>query len=132
MIDTSKPVKIKGEDWPVTIVDVDFNGNIGAIVDCDGIKSFHVFNKKGELQNRYGDMTLVCEEEEVSVWANVYAPSNRNPSGVISSPRISREEAQIAIDRSGFCGERVAMLKLIFRGGKLWDMRTEIIGKSCG
>jgi hypothetical protein len=121
MIDTNKPVKIFGTDWLVTIVDVNFNGNIGAVVECDGVKSFHVFNKQGKLQNGYGNMTLinVCDEE-LSVWLNVYAPSERHPKGVVSRLKSSREDAELDTDRSGFCGERVAMVELTFKDGQLF------------
>jgi hypothetical protein len=120
MIDTSKPVKIFGTDWPTTIVDVNFNGNIGVVVDCCGVKAFHAFDKHGRQQNSHLDMRLInVRGEEIFAWTNVYAPSKRYPQGVVSSPKPSQEEADKGADRSGFCGDRAAMLKLTFENGRL-------------
>ncbi len=121
MIDTNKPVKIKGEDWPVTILDADFNGNIGVAVITDGIKSFHVFDENGRQKNSHLGMQLinVCDEE-LSVWLNVYAPSERFPKGTVSRIKSSREEAFNDADRSGFTGEHVAMVELTFKDGQLF------------
>jgi hypothetical protein len=121
MIDTNKPVKIKGEDWPATIVDADFNGNIGAVVVNNGTKSFHVFDKHGRQQKSHLGMQLInVSDEELSVWVNVYAPSKKHPTGVVSpNPYPSREVTSHAVDNTGFCGQHVALLELTFKDGQL-------------
>jgi hypothetical protein len=133
MIDTNKPVKIKGEDWPVTILDADFNGNIGVAVETDGIKSFHVFDKHGRQKNsRLGMQLINACDEELSVWLNVYAPSERHPKGLVSRLKSSREGAELDTDRSGFCGERVAMVELTFKDGRLWAVDKIDVSTSPG